>query len=174
MKRQNLLQRRQEVENIDKKYILTILFVIAASAMLGNIALTYATNSTNNNLTTSTLAECGPGFGKRGVMLGGGMGPMMHGFGQNIEVSSEYNATVMTIIQSDTDVQNLLSQGYSVSAVRPVIKTVVQGDGTVVMKASSAVVEMDNGATSKATVWVDVDAGKVTKIVTLTMTVIEK
>jgi len=107
-------------------------------------------------------------------MMGGDMGAMMDRFRTDVEVSGAYNATVMSILQEDTDVQNLLTQGYSVSAVRPIIKTVVEGDGSVVNKASSAIVTLQNSSTCRATVWVDVEAGKVTKIVTVTVTVIEK
>jgi hypothetical protein len=142
--------------------------------MVGNVALAaYTTNSSSTTSTTIT-DELGQGFGGRREMMGGNMGAMMGRFGTNVEVSSAYNATVMSILQEDTDVQNLLTQGYSVSAVRPIIKTVVEGDGSVVNKASSAIVTLQNSSTSRATVWVDVEAGKVTKIVTVTVTVIEK
>ena len=58
------------------------------------------------------------GFGGREEGMVSGMG----GYG-NIEVSSEYTAAVNNILGNDTDVANLLSQGYNVTAIHPIIKT---------------------------------------------------
>ncbi len=94
--------------------------------------------------------------------------------GGYVEVSAAYNETVTNITKSDTDVQNLLADGYSISAIRPIIKTTVEADGSVFQKATSAVVLLTKDSTARATAWVDLSAGKVTKIVILTMTVIDK
>jgi hypothetical protein len=91
-----------------------------------------------------------------------------------IQVSAGYNQTVINIAKSDADVQNLLAQGYSVQGVRPIIKSVVQADGTVVTSAPNAVVLLVNGTTGRAAVYVDVTNGKVTQIVIQTRTVINK
>ena len=53
-------------------------------------------------------------------------------------------------------------------------KAVVEGDGSVKARATDAVVLLEKDETSHATVWVDLDEAKVTKIVILTRTVIEK
>jgi hypothetical protein len=106
----------------------------------------------------------GHGFGRRGFGWGGG----------SITVSQEYKDNVINIVQNDSDVQNLLADGYNITDVRPIINTIVEADGTVTMKATSAVVMLEKGTTSRASVWVDLEQGKVTKIVILTRTVIEK
>jgi len=107
------------------------------------------------------------GFGgPRGL---GGFG----GLGQ-IEVSADFTANVTSIAKADPDVQNLLASGYNITAIRPIIKTVIDGQGNVVMQATTAIVMLQNGTTGHATVLVDLTQGKVTKIVTTTRTVINK
>jgi hypothetical protein len=91
----------------------------------------------------------------------------------NIEVSEEYTATVNAILGKDNDVTNLVSQGYNVTAIKPIIKTVIGADGTVTTKATTAVVFMQ-GTSGFATVKVDVTNQAVTEIVTITRTVIDK
>jgi len=155
---------------MDRSKALILLSVIAMAAMLGGLYVVQMVNATSNGGNSTTLGLCGPGLGFRG---GGGMrgGGGRSGF---VEVSAEYNETVINIAKSDSDVQNLLAEGYSISAVRPVIKSVVQADGTVVTKATTAIVILTKDTTGRASVWVDITAGKVTKIEILTRTVIEK
>jgi len=97
-----------------------------------------------------------------------------HGFCGPIEVSEEFKENVINIAKKDSDVQSLLNQGYNVTAVKPIIKTVVEGDGTVVTKATSAILILQKNTTGLAIVWVDLEQGKVTRIEILTRTVIEK
>lgn len=147
---------------------LILLSVVAVAAMLGGLYITaYATNDSGNSTT--------PRLWRSGFGLEGG-GRMMGGCGRNgfVEVSAEYNQTVINIAESDSDVQNLLTEGYSISAVRPIIKSVVQADGTILTKATSAIVILTKDTTGTASVWVDVTAEKVTKIEILTRTVIDK
>ena len=100
-------------------------------------------------------------------------GPLGKGFGPAISVSEEFKQNVINIAGSDPDVQNLLSAGYENMRVFPIIKAVVQGNGEVTFKATSAVLTLvKNG--SRALVYVDLEAGKVTKIVKVERTVIEK
>jgi len=106
----------------------------------------------------------GRGFGRRGFGWGGG----------HITVSQEYKDTVINIAQNDSDVQNLLADGYNITDVRPIISTVVEADGTVTMKATTAIVMLSQNTTGRAFVTVNVEEGKVTEIVILTRTVIEK
>jgi len=54
------------------------------------------------------------------------------------------------------------------------MKSIVQIDGSVTTKATSAIVMLVNGTTGRAAVYVDVANGKVTEIVILTRTVITK
>ena len=111
----------------------------------------------------------GGGPGGHGGHGGGCMGDMA-----NIEVSTEYTTNVNTILNNDTDVQNLISQGYNVTSINPVVKNVIQGDGTLVTQATTAIVTMQNGTSGYATVKVDVTNSAVTQIVTITRTVINK
>jgi hypothetical protein len=110
------------------------------------------------------------GFGRLGPRFG------RQGFGNfgSIEVSEEFKQTVTNIAQSDQDVQNLIADGYNVTAVRPIIKTVVDGEGNVVTKATSAVLLLQQDTTGHASVLVSIEEAKVTQIVILTRTVIEK
>ena len=110
------------------------------------------------------------GFGRRGMRFG------RHGFGGfgPIEVSEEFKQTVTNIAESDTDVQTLIADGYNVTAVRPIIKTVVDAEGNVVTKATRAVLMLQKDTTGHASVMVDIKEAKVTQIVILTRTVIDK
>uniref|UniRef100_A0A7J3X6N8 Uncharacterized protein n=1 Tax=Thermofilum pendens TaxID=2269 RepID=A0A7J3X6N8_THEPE len=91
-----------------------------------------------------------------------------------VQVSSEYESRVLEILKADPDTSKLLSEGYNVTAIRPLITAVVSGTGDVSLKAARAVVLLRGPSGSAAQVLVDVEQGKVLKIVTLTRTVIEK
>ena len=90
-----------------------------------------------------------------------------HGFG-SIQVSSAFTQNVTNILNSSTDVKALLSQGYNVTSIRPVITTTINGNGNVVMQATSANVILQ-GPNGRAFVVVDLTTAKVTKIVTITV-----
>jgi hypothetical protein len=105
-------------------------------------------------------------------------GPEGHGMRDsagmgNIEVSSEYTANVNAILNNDTDVAALITQGYNVTTILPNIKAVVQADGTITANASTVTVLLQ-GISGYATVNVDVANAKVTYIVEITRTVIDK
>ena len=102
-------------------------------------------------------------FGRRGF---GGFGP--------IEVSDEFKQTVTSIAENDSDVQNLITEGYNVTSLRPILKTVIDAEGNVVTKATSAILTMQKDTTGFATVTVDIEGAKVTQIVIVTRTVIDK
>jgi hypothetical protein len=110
------------------------------------------------------------GMGQRGMDrgFGGGFGPGA------IQVSSDYIANVTSIAKSDSDVQNLLNQGYNITSIRPVITTTIDGNGNVVTQASTANVFLQGNNGSRSFVVVDLSQAKVTKIVTLTVTEIDK
>ena len=165
---------------------LGLLSLIAIAAVMGGILMTARAqdNSTTTTPTTSPPAtniaippenfSCF-GFGRPGRMgFGGPRG--LGGFGGlgQIEVSADFTANVTSIAKADPDVQNLLASGYNITAIRPIIKTVIDGQGNVVMQATTAIVMLQNGTTGHATVLVDLTQGKVTKIVTTTRTVINK
>ena len=161
---------------MDRSRILILLSVVAFAAMLGGWYVTAAATNSSGSSTALGLGRSGDELPPELGELGLNGGRMHGGGGRNgfVEVSAEYNQTVITIMESDSDVQNLLADGYSISDVRPIIKSVVQADGTVVTKATSAIVILTKDTTGTASVLVDVTAGKVTKIVILTRTVIDK
>jgi hypothetical protein len=115
------------------------------------------------NVNCMGFGRLGPRFGRSGF---GNFGP--------IEVSEEFKQTVTNIAESDQDVQNLVADGYNVTAVRPIIKTVVDAEGNVVTKATSAILLLQKDTTGHVTVLVNIEEAKVTQIVILTRTVIEK
>ncbi|MFB3888228.1 MAG: hypothetical protein ACE14S_01975 [Candidatus Bathyarchaeia archaeon] len=127
-----------------------------------------------NNATTAGVFEFAlPGeFGAMRIAAGPG-----HGFGGGfmpIEVSAEFTAKVTNIAGNDTDIQKLMAEGYNVTAVRPIVKAVVDADGTVTTKATSAILILQNGTSGHAVVSVDVQNARVTEIVIMTRTVIDK
>ena len=161
-----------EVKQIDKKQIVIMLSIVAMAAMLSSVAFTvYANNNSLTTYSTDAKVSTVPDLFCWGH---GGQGRGGHGGNGFVEVSAEYNQTVTNILESDTDIQNLLSEGCSISQIRPVIKTVVQGDGSVVTKATTAIVLLEKDTTTKATAYVDIEQGKVTQIVILATTVIDK
>ena len=169
--------------------------MVLAAAITGGILLaTQASGSTVGNSTTTDLTQVsdatnsnpamlitgdapglfdpgyGMGFGGHGMGFGRhGMG----GFGQ-IQVSDEYKTAVTTVAENDTDVQQLLSIGYNVTKVMPIIKTTIDAQGNVVTKATNATLVLVKDTTGMAFVSVDLEQSKVTQIVTYTRTVIEK
>lgn len=130
---------------------------------------TAATQETNENVLPSWNNDCG-GFGMRDMKFErhafGGFGP--------IEVSEEFKQNVTTIAENDSDVQNLITDGYNATAIRPIIKTVIDAEGNVVTKATSAILILQKDTTGYASVTVNVEEAKVTQIVILTRTVIDK
>jgi hypothetical protein len=132
-------------------------------------AVNTATQEANEIVLPSWNGNC-MGFGRRGMRFGmGGFG----GFGP-VEVSEEFKQTVTNIAENDTDVQNLIADGYNVTSVRPIIKTVIDAEGNVVTKATSAVLVLQKDTTGHASVMVSIEEAKVTQIVILTRTVIDK
>lgn len=180
---------------IDRKIVaLTLLTLVALAAVMGCFLLT--TQATDTNGTTKTTTESttkttitandsysigpawnngrmglgGPEFGRgAGHRRRGGFG----GFGP-IEVSAEFKEKVLGIAENDTDVQQLLGEGYNVTRVMPIVKTIVDGDGNVVTKATSATVILEKDTTGRAIVSVDLEQERVTQIIILTKTVIDK
>jgi hypothetical protein len=127
-------------------------------------------NATNNGVFVNNGYMRFGGHRGMGRGCGGFGGP--RGFGP-IQVSTEFTQNVTNIANADTDVQNLLNQGYNITSVRPIISTVIDANGNVVTKASNADVILQS-TTGRAFVVVDLDQAKVTKIVTLTVTEIDK
>jgi hypothetical protein len=156
--------------------------VVSVSVILaiiaGLAAMAYA-NATTNSTTNGTDIKYGVAYDNGTFCFGGphgGFGRNRCGwrFGESITVSQEFKDNVINIAKNDTDVQNLLANGYNITGVRPIIKTTVEADGTVAMKATTAIVMLSQNNTGRAAVTVNVEQAKVTRIVILTRTVIEK
>jgi hypothetical protein len=149
-----------------------MLSTVLILAILSGIAVMVYANGVANGASTESdimlnYGGCpggGHGFGRHGFGWGGG----------SITVSQEYKDKVTNMAQNDSDVQSLLADGYNITDVRPIINTVVEADGIVAMKATTAVVMLEKDTTGRAFVTVNVEEGKVTEIVILTRTVIEK
>ncbi|NWG11024.1 hypothetical protein HXY33_04645 [Candidatus Bathyarchaeota archaeon] len=158
-----------------KVKLLTFSTMLILAILSGIAVMVYANGVTNSTNTTSDLVYYNGDyyngitapFGRHGRGCG-------WGFGGSITVSQEYKDNVISIAQNDSDVQNLLADGYNITDVRPIISTVVEADGTVIMKATTAIVMLSQDTTGRAYVTVDVEQAKVTEIVILTRTVIEK
>jgi hypothetical protein len=180
-----LIKQEKVVKKIENKKKTLIILTALVLAILSGIAyMAYANGETNEtstntgtNLPWGDFSQFYAGnstfvgrqeFGDR-CRLRGGRGP-----GMPITVSKEFKENVLNITESDSDVQQLLADGYNVTAVRPIIQTIVEGDGSVVTKATSAAVILTKDTTGYATVWVDIEAAKVTRIEIITRTVIDK
>ena len=161
--------------------------VVAFSAIIGGLVWTAQAADAVSSAVTGTTTSDANGYhiefqyGNNSTMalgdreLGGGPGHRGEGgcYGQ-IQVSEEFKQNVISIAENDTDVQSLLAQGYSSTSVRPLISSVVDGEGVVTTKATSAILVLQKDTTGSASVLVDLEQGKVTKIVILTRTVIDK
>jgi hypothetical protein len=168
--------------------LLTTLAVAVGALTLTAFAATDTNSTTTDTITTITsdAAQNANQLQFDGRMMmdsqGFGGGPVGHcGLGEgfrggmaNIEVSTEYTANVNAILDNDADVQNLVSQGYNVTSINPIVKNVIGGDGTLTTQATTAIVTMQNGTSGYATVKVDVANSTVTQIITITRTVIDK
>jgi hypothetical protein len=164
---------QKDVMNIERKKIAILLTALAAASIMSGIALTaFAANSGEESSNGfAGLIDEGNMTGLCGWPHGWMRGQGCFGF---VEVSEGFKENVTNIAQNDSDVQNLLNDGYNITEVRPTIRTIVEADGTLETKATSAIVVLEKGTTSHATVWVDLQEGKVTEIVIATRTVIDK
>jgi hypothetical protein len=162
------------VINIDKKKVTILLTALTVAAIMSGIALSvYAAD--NGNESSNGFA----GWCNGRMMMAGPYGETFRrqhrwegpGF---IEVSDEFKENAISIAESDSDVQALLDDGYNITRVRPFIKTLVEADGAVETKAADVIVMLKNDEAGHAAVCIDLEEAKVTKIVILTRTVIEK
>ena len=166
------------MDGINKKTTTLILLTVVASAAItgGLLLMKQASGATDTNpliLTNTNSAEWwshgGTGFQPR---LEGGTGRNRGCY--PVEVSDEYMQKVNAIAENDSDVQNLLAAGYNITSVRPIIKNVIDANGYLTTRATTAVLVLQKDSNNIAKVTVDIDQGKVTQIVTLTRTVIDK
>jgi hypothetical protein len=159
-----------EVTNIDKRKIAILLSMCAVIAMVSGLYLTsYAAHGEEVGNGTTEMCRWRWRWGNRD---GGSFGTRRFGV---MEMSDEYKANVIAIAESDEDVQGYLTDGYIFKGVRPIIKSIIDGNSDVTTKATNAIYMLENEDTmSHIAVWVDLEAESVTKIVILTRAVIEK
>jgi hypothetical protein len=184
-----------EKQKMDRKIKVLSLLVIVLAAVVGASLVfalqpTATTDSNTNNISSDVsqpaLSSVNAteintpqfGFGHMGFGGSRGIGTEFgrsrgpEGFGQ-MQVSSDFTANVTSIANNDSDVQNLLSQGYNITSIRPVISTSIDGNGNVIAKATTADLTLQS-TNGRAFVVVGLSQAKVTKIVSLTMTEIDK
>ena len=180
-----------------KTKTLALLSIIVVAAVAGSLVLAVqsmvkadpvASVAADSEITpssvnaTTTVPNGFNGFGGGPMLMGEGRFGMGHrgmggfgGFGTGaLQVSADFTANVTNIVNNDSDVQTLLNQGYNITSIRPVITTTIDGNGNVVTKASTADVLLQGNNGSRAFVVVDLTQAKVTKIVTLAVTEIDK
>jgi hypothetical protein len=167
---------RKRSDRMERKMKTLMISAALVLAVLSGIAIIAYANGGTNNTSTAANVTCNYGgpYYNGGAHAFFGRQPFGCCGGGFISVSQEFKDNVINITESDPDVQKLLSEGYNITGVRPIINATVEADGTVVMKATSAIVTLRQDATGKALVWVNVEQAKVTKIEILTITVIEK
>jgi len=180
-----------------KTKALTLLSVVLVALVAGSIVLTLqsvkadttspvatdsettlsAFNTTDNGAIGFNGFDGGPMMMGMEPRFGMGHRGMDRGFGgfdsEAILLSSDFTANVTNIAKNDSDVQNLINQGYNITSIHPIISTTVDGNGNLVSKASTADLTLI-GTNGRALVVVDLSQEKVTKIVTLTVTEIDK
>lgn len=163
---------------MDKTKRLTLLFSVVFVVIVSGFML--VGNAINNNprIVGRMMGPINSDLGPKvpGTMMGRNPGInncpcRMQG---NIEVSEEYVQKVKDILNKDTDVKNLLTQGYNLTSVQPIIKRIVNADGTVTSKATTAIVRLEKGLSGSAVVNVDVELGKVNQIQIITRIIIDK
>ncbi|MCS7119697.1 MAG: hypothetical protein RMJ07_00890 [Nitrososphaerota archaeon] len=175
---------------MDRRSLLTASTLIVIALIVGSAILTVSAAGANQfHRWLWALTPFGRAISQPSTGNGEGNGknnagiapvPMARGWGQkcgrgwSIEISDEFKENVIAIAEGDPDVQSLIEQGYNITNVMPKIALRVEGDGTVTMKATSAVVVLRNGSGGWAQVWVDIEQGKVTRIIIASLTVIEK
>lgn len=178
--------------SIDKRKALTLLlFVVVAAVAIGLVLNGQSTANVQKTTNEEQISNYSLTAASQQVQLTSsapntvenmsfGMLTRQHGWKHRrgwfgpIEVSEEFKENVVNIAKNDTDVQNLLNEGYNITRIKPLIKSVVDGDGTVVTKATGATLMLEKDTTGYAYVWIDLGQGKVTRMEILTRTVIEK
>lgn len=149
---------------MDVKKAIVLVTVIAVMVAVGSgyVMSAYAQES-NNNATTNTNSATPrmpwmPFEHKKFEKgLRGGLRIPV------IEVSPEYNSTVINVLRSNTETSQLLDRGFSVKAINPLIRAYVGANGEVTLKATQAVVVLTNG-TVAYTYLVDISNNAVTLI----------
>lgn len=155
---------------MDRKVLCGIAVAVALLLVVtigGFLTTTYAQNADNGKPSVQQVEE------PFGFKLRSWFKCRICPFKGLIQISPEYNETVMRILSSNSDVKSLLDQGYSVVSIRPIVTAYVQADGTVVFKAEKVIVALSNGKIV-VTYVVDVVSGSVTHIATMNLNAIKE
>jgi hypothetical protein len=156
-----------EVRTLNKRIAYGVIAAIVIVAVIGGVLAAASAQSTSNETySKSCIAPLGLNVGAWFKWRWGAPSKF-------VEASSEYNQTVMSVLQSNAETSNLLGQGYKVVSIRPIVRAYVQGDGTVVFKAQQALVVLSNGSTT-ITYLVDISSGKVTHIATINVSALKE
>jgi hypothetical protein len=152
-----------EVNTIDQKKVLIIVSVMAMIAVMSSIAISALAQEEEENPMMPKFNRWGFRARHEGKRNG------------RLEVSVEYEENVITIAESDPEVQSYLADGYNYKGVKPLIKSIIDADGGVTTKATNAVyiLQTEDG-TGHIAVLVDLDAESVTKIEVVTRTVTDR
>jgi hypothetical protein len=153
------------VRHVEKKYLAIIVAAIAVSILIPVATLAYAQGSNGAAPSTpqppyklcNVTKVWAPFAWHQRFKHGFGWGAK----GVNVVISDEYKQKVLSILQSDSNTAALLSQGYNITCIKPVVSIVIGGDGTITLKATKAIVTLSNGSGGRAVVYVDVEGGKV-------------
>jgi hypothetical protein len=158
-----------------KSKALLILSLVAIVTVV--TSMVFALDSTNQISASETITSGMPDFvpamidnSTMDIQMGlsgmGGPGCLGHrGLGQ-LEVSDEYAAKATGIANGDSEVIALLDQGYNITSVHPIITTVVDADGNVTFKATTADVILQS-TEGRILVTVNIAEATVTNITTL-------
>lgn len=129
-------------DNVNKKIALVAIMVTVA-AIAGYLVVAYAQENSNNKTSTVTPtppATWAPLKGHREMWRNGFKGPLMW----SVEVSPEYNSTVISVLESNPEIAQLLGQGYYIAWIKPVVKAYISGSGDITLKATQAIVTLTN------------------------------
>jgi len=140
-------------EIVETKNIVIGIIVIAVVAVMAGYVISSHAQATTTQTTTyqpQVLLKYHGRFG-RGLALSA------------VEVSPEYNSTVLNILRSNSETSQLMNQGYSVVAIRPLIKAYVNANGDVSFKATQSIVVLSN-STAVYTYLVDISNNSVNLI----------
>ena len=178
-----LVSEKRRCKKVERKTMALALVMLIVFTMIGALTATSLAAETTVDTTADVENQtCEWPFlvmpemmlGEQGFGGGQGYRGGVPGGIRNIEVSTEYNETVNAILEADSDMKALIAEGYNVTSIRPVIKNVVEADGTISTKATTAVVTLQNSTSGIAVADVDISQAKVTEIVIFTRTVIDK
>ncbi len=133
--------------------------------------ISYAKPNTNGLGLPATLCDNSNlvGVGLQKMFRNQHMFPPGKQFGLGIrygifELSSEFKDKVLSILRSDRNVSRLLDEGYDISAIRPIIKIAVQGDGSAALKVAEVWVSLYKEGEGVVHVLINYGEGKVVKI----------